>query len=71
MVETTDGFEIAEADLEHRGSENIAEVFEEAVVESALDASEKSFPTTGTTSEDMERARPDLLTGELKLPKLE
>src|SRR5712692_2821825 len=57
--------------LEHRGSETIAEVFEAAVVESALDASEKSFPTTGTTAEDMARARPDLLTGELKLPKLE
>src|SRR5713101_6631594 len=57
--------------LEHRGSETIAEVFETAVVESALDVSEKSFPTTGTTAEDMARARPDLLTGELKLPKLE
>ncbi len=57
--------------LEHRGSETIAEVFEAAVVESALDASEKSFPTTGTSAEDMARARPDLLTGELKLPKLE
>jgi predicted PurR-regulated permease PerM len=57
--------------LEHRGSETIAEVFETAVVESALDVSEPSFPTTGTTAEEMARARPDLLTGELKLPKLE
>jgi predicted PurR-regulated permease PerM len=57
--------------LEHRGRESIAEVFEAAVVESAVDAAERSFPTTGTTAEDMARARPDLLTGELKLPKLE
>ena len=28
-------------------------------------------PTATTTAEDMARARPDLLTGELKIPKEE
>ena len=55
--------------LEHRGSETIAEVLEEAVIESAVDAEEEStHPTASTTAEEMARARPDLLTGELKLP---
>lgn len=57
--------------LEHRGSETIAEVFEAAVVEAALDDAEPSFPTAATTAEEMARARPDLLTGELKLPKVD
>ncbi|MFY9621176.1 MAG: AI-2E family transporter [Pyrinomonadaceae bacterium] len=60
--------------LEHRGSETIAEVIEEAVVDAALDGEateEVAHPTATTTPEDMARARPDLLTGELKIPKEE
>jgi predicted PurR-regulated permease PerM len=57
--------------LEHRGSETIAEVFEEAVVEAEAKVEQRVRPTTVTTAADMERARPDLLTGELKLPKVE
>jgi predicted PurR-regulated permease PerM len=57
--------------LEHRGRESIAEVFEDAVVEAEAKAEQRVRPTTVTTAADMERARPDLLTGELKLPKLE
>jgi len=56
--------------LEHRGSETIAEVIEEAVVEAEADAAMSStHPTTTTTAEEMARIRPDLLTGELKVPK--
>lgn len=58
--------------LEHRGSETIAEVIEEAVVDAAVDGeSDADHPTSTTTAEEMARARPDLLTGELKLPKEE
>jgi predicted PurR-regulated permease PerM len=57
--------------LEHRGSETIAEVLEEAVVERAEVLAELARPTAVTTPEEMARARPDLLTGELKLPKVE
>jgi predicted PurR-regulated permease PerM len=58
--------------LEHRGSETIAEVLEQAVVESEIESEEESLHLTATTTpEDMARARPDLLTGELKLPKEE
>jgi predicted PurR-regulated permease PerM len=59
--------------LEHRGSETIAEVIEEAVVDAAVDGIETEVihPTSETTAEEMARARPDLLTGELKLPKEE
>jgi predicted PurR-regulated permease PerM len=54
--------------LEHRGSETIAEVIEEAVVESEIESELAStHPTAATTAEEMARARPDLLTGELKL----
>jgi predicted PurR-regulated permease PerM len=53
--------------LEHRGSETIAEVLEEAVVEAKMDAvGELDRPTASTTADEMARARPDLLTGELK-----
>lgn len=57
--------------LEHRGSETIAEVIEEAVVEAELaptdcETVEVSHPTIATTPEEMARVRPDLLTGELK-----
>jgi predicted PurR-regulated permease PerM len=56
--------------LEHRGSETIAEVLEEAVVEAEYERAEDSaHPTATTTAEDMARARPDLLTGALKLPR--
>ena len=55
--------------LEHRGSETIAEVLQEAVVEAEVEAFEESdHPTATTTADEMARARPDLLTGELKLP---
>jgi predicted PurR-regulated permease PerM len=58
--------------LEHRGSDTIAEVLEAAVIESDVDADEESaHPTASTTAEEMARARPDLLTGELKLPAKE
>jgi len=56
--------------LEHRGSETIAEVIEEAVVEAEAAALMSStHPTTATTPEEMARVRPDLLTGELKIPR--
>jgi predicted PurR-regulated permease PerM len=68
--------------LEHRGSETIAEVLEAAVedAEANLEAAEldvaeleatTTHPTATTTPEEMARARPDLLTGELKVPKEE
>ncbi len=56
--------------LEHRGIETIAEVLEEAVVEAEIDLAEESgHPTATTTPDEMARARPDLLTGALKLPR--
>jgi predicted PurR-regulated permease PerM len=56
--------------LEHRGSETIAEVIEEVVITpEQLSEEEPEYPTAATTPEEMARARPDLLTGELKLPK--
>jgi predicted PurR-regulated permease PerM len=58
--------------LEHRGSETIADVLEEAVVEAdAATDEELLHPTAVTTAKEMARARPDLLTGELKLPKID
>src|SRR5437762_6024223 len=58
--------------LEHRGSETLAEVLDEAVVESELESEAKLIhPTAVTTPEEMARVRPDLLTGELKLPKID
>ena len=46
--------------LEHRGSETIAEVIEEAVVDSTVEAEEEVFhPTSDTTAAEMARARPD------------
>jgi predicted PurR-regulated permease PerM len=55
--------------LEHRGSETIAEVLQEAVIEAENEVCEEStHPTATTTADEMARARPDLLTGELKLP---
>ena len=56
--------------LEHRGSETIAEVLEEAVIKPEPEPVGESIrPTTSTTAEEMARVRPDLLTGELKVPK--
>ncbi|HKO36006.1 MAG TPA: AI-2E family transporter [Pyrinomonadaceae bacterium] len=57
--------------LEHRGSETIAEVIEEAVVDAALESDSEAVvhPSIATTPEDMAKARPDLVTGELKVPK--
>ena len=56
--------------LEHRGSETIAEVLEEAVVEPVVEAELSStHPTAATTADEMVKARPDLVTGELKPPK--
>jgi predicted PurR-regulated permease PerM len=58
--------------LEHRGSETIAEVLQEAVVEREIEAVvESDYPTATTTADEMARVRPDLLTGELKLPAKE
>ncbi len=55
--------------MEHRGSDTIADVLEEAVVEAdAATDEELLHPTAMTTADEMARARPDLLTGELKLP---
>ncbi|HJZ78922.1 MAG TPA: AI-2E family transporter, partial [Pyrinomonadaceae bacterium] len=55
--------------LEHRGSETIAEVLEQAVEAEVEAELASSHPTSTTTPDEMARARPDLLTGELKLPK--
>ena len=61
--------------LEHRGSESIAAVLAEAAAEVEAITIEETLivdhPTSATTPGEMARARPDLLTGELKLPKLE
>jgi predicted PurR-regulated permease PerM len=58
--------------MEHRGSDTIADVLEEAVVEAdAATDEELLHPTAMTTADEMARARPDLLTGELKLPKID
>jgi predicted PurR-regulated permease PerM len=58
--------------LEHRGSETIAEVLQEAVVEADVEAvGDLDRPTISTTADEMARLRPDLLTGELKLPNKE
>ena len=65
--------------LEHRGIEDLGELFEETEekVEDAEDAvaqvveaieEHEEHPTKKTTPEDMARARPDLVTGELKNP---
>lgn len=55
--------------LEHRGSETIAEVIEQAVVDAEVESEMGStHPTSATTADEMARVRPDLLTGELKPP---
>jgi predicted PurR-regulated permease PerM len=72
--------------LEHRGSEglvaDILQPVEEAIVAPASDNQTlpalphsaydvEAHPTAETTPEQMVRARPDLTTGELKLPKMD
>jgi predicted PurR-regulated permease PerM len=60
--------------LEHRGSETIAEILEGAVMDAEPEVPSElstTHPTAATTPEEMARARPDLLTGELRLPKEE
>jgi predicted PurR-regulated permease PerM len=63
--------------LEHRGSEGLADLLEPTPVESVaindlqlpLDPDrEVAHPAVDTTPEDMARERPDLTTGELKMP---
>jgi len=58
--------------LEHRGSEGLADLLESTPVEATITVgagtnSEELQPET--TPEQMERARPDLTTGELKIPE--
>ena len=65
--------------LEHRGSEGLADILEPTPVEEAAAAegdlkfpSETEHPThpdADTTPADMARERPDLTTGELKMPE--
>ncbi len=65
--------------LEHRGSEGLADILEPTPVESPEGElgdltfpSEEEHPThpdADTTPEDMARERPDLTTGELKMPE--
>jgi predicted PurR-regulated permease PerM len=67
--------------LEHKGSEGlVAELLkpaEEAVIAPEVDeprpraSLEQAHPTISTTTEEMERARPDLVSGELKMPKID
>jgi predicted PurR-regulated permease PerM len=54
---------------EHRGSEGIADLLEPAA-EATVNISppRPKHPLKNTTPEEMARARPDLTTGELKLP---
>jgi len=62
--------------LEHRGSEGLADLLEPtplegvAVNDHSLPSTERgvAHPDVDTTPEDMARERPDLTTGELKLP---
>jgi predicted PurR-regulated permease PerM len=60
--------------LEHRGSESLADLLEPTPVtagqtkELPLDKGEVDHPGVDTTPEEMARKRPDLTTGELKMP---
>jgi predicted PurR-regulated permease PerM len=60
--------------LEHRGSEGLADLLEPAPATAASQAAGttdhglREHPTSETTPEEMTRARPDLTTGELKMP---
>lgn len=68
--------------LEHRGSEGLADVLDSATSavmqtfegetgtqDSSTESEAPKRPGADTTAEDMVRARPDLTTGELKLPE--
>ncbi len=61
--------------LEYRGSEGLAEVLGEAtaepetIVPGSLEAKGRQHSTSKTTAAEMARARPDLTTGELKMPR--
>jgi len=60
--------------LEHRGSEGIADLLEpgspsEANKVASLAEENAEKLNTESTPEQMERARPDLTTGELKMPE--
>lgn len=64
--------------LEHRGSEGLADLLETTPAEpvetknlnlsSAKEPPHPTHPSVDTTPEEMARARPDLTTGELKMP---
>ncbi|HKP47991.1 MAG TPA: AI-2E family transporter [Pyrinomonadaceae bacterium] len=55
--------------LEHRGSEGLADLLEPAHPATTTPSIEvRAHPMPDTTPEEMVRARPDLTTGELKLP---
>jgi predicted PurR-regulated permease PerM len=56
--------------LEHRGSEGLADILEPTVVTSTPATANitREHPMPDTTPEEMTRARPDLTTGELKMP---
>ncbi len=63
--------------LEHRGSEGLADLLEPTPVQGVatndltlpLDKDYGAHPDVDTTPEDMARERPDLTTGELKMPE--
>lgn len=58
--------------LEHRGSEGLADLLEPATspsAETTVAGPPFKHPVPGTTPEQMARARPDLTTGELKMPE--
>ncbi|MBA2705791.1 MAG: AI-2E family transporter [Blastocatellia bacterium] len=60
--------------LEHRGSEGLADLLEPAPATAATESAGttpnglREHPSPDTTPEEMTRARPDLTTGELKMP---
>lgn len=58
--------------MEHRGSEGIADLLEPAAPDTKVEITDKPKPEelhAETTPEQMVRARPDLTTGELKMPE--
>jgi len=67
--------------MEHRGSEGLADLLEPAPVTPAATVTHEDVkdprphyhqdyhPDLDTTPEEMARARPDLTTGELKMPE--
>jgi hypothetical protein len=67
--------------MEHRGSEGLADLLETAPVTPDVEANHQNVknphphyhqphhPDIDTTPEDMARTRPDLTTGELKMPE--